>query len=92
MWRGQSNIWLVPKQSQAKRSSLMAGQHLVRSERDVMFLDHFANQDDTLMNALVADMVITDPVEQRLLERSSDVRKIFFRNLHGRYPHGGPCA
>jgi dihydroneopterin aldolase len=33
------------------------------------------------MNALVADMAITDPVEQRLLERSSDVRKIFFRNL-----------
>jgi len=33
------------------------------------------------MNALVADMVMTDSVEQRLLERWSDVRKIFFRNL-----------
>lgn len=33
------------------------------------------------MNAVVADMVMTDPVEQRLLERWSDVRKIFFRNL-----------
>jgi len=26
-------------------------------------------------------LVMTDPVEQRLLERWSDVRKIFFRNL-----------
>jgi dihydroneopterin aldolase len=33
------------------------------------------------MNAHVADMVITDPVEQRLLEGENDVRKIFFRNL-----------
>lgn len=33
------------------------------------------------MNALVADMVISNPVEQRLLERGSEVRKIFFRNL-----------
>jgi len=33
------------------------------------------------MNALVADMVSTDPVEQRLLEGENDARKIFFRNL-----------
>ncbi|MBO6784519.1 MAG: dihydroneopterin aldolase [Alphaproteobacteria bacterium] len=33
------------------------------------------------MNAPVADLAVTDPVEQRLLERVSEVRKIFFRNL-----------
>ncbi len=33
------------------------------------------------MNALVADMAVTDPVEQRLLDRWPEVRKIFFRNL-----------
>jgi dihydroneopterin aldolase len=40
------------------------------------------------MNALVADMVMTDSVEQRLLERWSDVRKIFFRNLQVDIPMG----
>lgn len=33
------------------------------------------------MNALVADMIVSDPVEQRLLEGGGDIRKIFFRNL-----------
>jgi len=33
------------------------------------------------MNALVADTVVSDPVEQRLLEGGSEIRKIFFRNL-----------
>jgi dihydroneopterin aldolase len=33
------------------------------------------------MNVLTADVAIIDPVEQRLLERANDVRKIFFRNL-----------
>jgi dihydroneopterin aldolase len=33
------------------------------------------------MNALVADIAVNDPVEQRLLDRWPEVRKIFFRNL-----------
>lgn len=33
------------------------------------------------MNALVADMAVTDPVEQRLLQHRKEVRKIFLRNL-----------
>lgn len=33
------------------------------------------------MNALVADVLVSDPVEQRLLDRVPEVRKIFFRNL-----------
>lgn len=33
------------------------------------------------MNALVADMVVSDPVEHKLLEGCADIRKIFFRNL-----------
>lgn len=34
------------------------------------------------MNAVAADMAITDPVEQRLLERQMEVRNTFFRNMH----------
>jgi len=33
------------------------------------------------MNALVAGMAVTDPVEQRLLQHRKEVRKIFLRNL-----------
>lgn len=33
------------------------------------------------MNALVADLAVTDPVEQRLLQNRREVRKIFLRNL-----------
>ncbi|MBT4773034.1 MAG: hypothetical protein HON96_11430, partial [Rhodospirillaceae bacterium] len=29
----------------------------------------------------MSDMAVTDPVEQRLLDRWPEVRKIFFRNL-----------
>lgn len=33
------------------------------------------------MSMPVSDMAVTDPVEQRLLDRWPEVRKIFFRNL-----------
>lgn len=33
------------------------------------------------MSVPVSDMAVTDPVEQRLLDRWPEVRKIFFRNL-----------
>ncbi|MEL0012982.1 MAG: dihydroneopterin aldolase [Bacteroidetes bacterium] len=33
------------------------------------------------MNAPLADMAVTDPVEQRLLQHRKEVRKIFLRNL-----------
>jgi len=33
------------------------------------------------MSLPVSDMAVTDPVEQRLLDRWPEVRKIFFRNL-----------
>ncbi|MEP4378428.1 MAG: dihydroneopterin aldolase [Alphaproteobacteria bacterium] len=33
------------------------------------------------MNVPATDMAVTDPVEQRLLDRWPEVRKIFFRNL-----------
>ena len=34
------------------------------------------------MSVPISEMAVIDPVEQRLLDRWPEVRKIFFRNLH----------